>query len=475
MRFLISGNTFSDNFADIDGGGVEMQIISDSENIADPGDTLILPANAKVEFVNNLVALNDTSNTYSDAVAGGMLIFLQAFGESTSAVNLDLNTIADNTTQMGAGGIEVECYTGFDSGPGIEGEGLLNIDSSIVYGNSGFGLGGPYLSQGVFQPPWDDPVTGNTVNLGVSVTYSDYFGNIDDDFESWIGGQPYEPSANNIWEDPLFQDMDPDYHLQAASPAIDAGNPSPSAAWPDVDLDGEARLFDGDWDGIDRVDIGADEVHAVALIVYPPPSLTIECSTLGGVPSTDALIVDWFEQIVVEGGCGDSTVSNDAPPLFPVGTTTVTFTVTDECGSVVSEESTVTVVDTTPPDIALVLEPDMLWPPNHRMVEILASVDASDVCAIPEVMLVSITSSEPDDASGGGDGHTTDDIQDAEFGTADFSFLLRAERSGKGDGRAYTVTYTAADASGNEASTAGAIVVPHNVDRKQTERFRSNR
>jgi hypothetical protein len=224
MNFTISGNTFRNNFADADGGGVEMQVIADSENVADPGDTLILPSVAQIDFSHNLLALNDTSNSYGDAVGGGMLVFLQSFGESTATANLDLNTIADSTTQTGAGGVEVECYTGIDSGPGIEGEGYLNINSSIVYGNSGFGLGGPYLGQGIFQPPWDDPVTPNTVNLGVSVTYSDFFGNVDDDFEGWIGGQPFSPDAYNIFDDPL---LDPVTFLpQECSPTIDSADPT---------------------------------------------------------------------------------------------------------------------------------------------------------------------------------------------------------------------------------------------------------
>jgi hypothetical protein len=187
MNFTIRGNIFSENMGDLDGGGVEILVIADSENIYDPGDTLVLPASATVEFVNNLVALNETTNSYQDAVGGGMLIFLQSFGESVSTVNLALNTVADNSTQTGAGGIEIECYTGFDSGPGMEGEGVLNIDSSIVYGSSGFGLGGPFLHAGVFQPSWDDPNNPNTVNLVNGVTYSNFFGNLGGDLEAWIG------------------------------------------------------------------------------------------------------------------------------------------------------------------------------------------------------------------------------------------------------------------------------------------------
>ena len=73
----------------------------------------------------------------------------------------------------------------------------------------------------------------------------------------------------------------------------------------------------------------------------------------------------------------------------------------------------------------------------------------------PTVTLTSITSNEPDD--GLGDGDTANDIQ---LGATDFDFFVRAERSGLGDGRIYTVTYTVTDGSGNSASASATITVP---------------
>ena len=89
-------------------------------------------------------------------------------------------------------------------------------------------------------------------------------------------------------------------------------------------------------------------------------------------------------------------------------------------------------------------------------------INASDSCgdAPPTVVLTSVTSDQPD--NGGGDGDTADDIQDAAFGTLDRSFLLRAERTGTNPlGRAYTVTYTAVDASGNRTQRSVTVRVPH--------------
>jgi hypothetical protein len=49
-----------------------------------------------------------------------------------------------------------------------------------------------------------------------------------------------------------------------------------------------------------------------------------------------------------------------------------------------------------------------------------------------------------------------------DIGTYDLDFELRAERSGKGDGREYTATYTATDTSGNVVSASATVTVPHN-------------
>jgi hypothetical protein len=116
--------------------------------------------------------------------------------------------------------------------------------------------------------------------------------------------------------------------------------------------------------------------------------------------------------------------------------------------------------DVAPPTLTVTLTPDTLWPANHRLSPVSPNIRVSDdTDPNPTVTLVSITSSEPD--NGLGDGDTLGDIQGAAFGTDDREFLLRAERSGKGDGRVYTVTYQARDAAGNTTTATAQVSVPH--------------
>jgi hypothetical protein len=83
----------------------------------------------------------------------------------------------------------------------------------------------------------------------------------------------------------------------------------------------------------------------------------------------------------------------------------------------------------------------------------------------PTFQLVSVTSNESEVAYTydpafdiyTSEGHTDDDIQ-----IVNGDIYLRAERSGKGDGRIYTITYEATDSSGNTSSAGAPVTVPHN-------------
>jgi hypothetical protein len=147
--------------------------------------------------------------------------------------------------------------------------------------------------------------------------------------------------------------------------------------------------------------------------------------------------------------------------MLSLGVHAVTLVVTDAGGLTATDDLLVSVADTTPPTLLVALDPPVLWPPNHRMVQVTATVTAIDACGPASFSLLSVSSSEPDDAPGGADGSTTNDIQEVTVGGPDVEFLLRAERATGGPGRTYTATYRTVDGSQNARAAASTAFVPH--------------
>jgi predicted extracellular nuclease len=113
------------------------------------------------------------------------------------------------------------------------------------------------------------------------------------------------------------------------------------------------------------------------------------------------------------------------------------------------------ICETTPPLVEVTVSPDSLWPPNHKYVTVEATVAVTDADPDATVTLLSVTSNEPD--NGLGDGDRPNDIVIVDPNT----FKLRAERSGIGEGRIYTITYEVVDACGNSTVASAAVTVPH--------------
>jgi hypothetical protein len=182
-----------------------------------------------------------------------------------------------------------------------------------------------------------------------------------------------------------------------------------------------------------------------------PAPITVECTAPAGTPVTVPLPT-------ATDNCTIVTVVSDAPAVFPLGKTTVTFTATDGSGNTAKTTTTVMVIDTTPPTIkSVTATPNVLWPPNHKMVPVSATVDVSDICDLtPTCKIVSVTSNEPVEDKG--DGKTAPDWQIV----GDLSVNLRAERSGTGNGRVYTLAVQCTDASNNSSTARTTVSVPHN-------------
>jgi LmbE family N-acetylglucosaminyl deacetylase len=149
----------------------------------------------------------------------------------------------------------------------------------------------------------------------------------------------------------------------------------------------------------------------------------------------------------------------DASDLYPVADTPITFVARDPSGNESSIVAVVRVIDDSPPEFTAVsADPATLWPPNHRMVSVVINAAVEDNCApAPAVRILAVASNEADDALG--DGSTTPDY------TLDPAHpnvvQLRAERSGLGVGRVYTITLEAMDLHGNVATTTVAVPVAH--------------
>jgi hypothetical protein len=87
-------------------------------------------------------------------------------------------------------------------------------------------------------------------------------------------------------------------------------------------------------------------------------------------------------------------------------------------------------------------------------VAITLNKTSSDRCDGAPATTCTAVSNEPD--NGLGDGDTANDIQ-----WISGVLYLRAERSGTGTGRIYTITCTTTDASGNATSAVTTVTVPH--------------
>jgi FG-GAP-like repeat/FG-GAP repeat/Thrombospondin type 3 repeat len=170
---------------------------------------------------------------------------------------------------------------------------------------------------------------------------------------------------------------------------------------------------------------------------------------------------EWFEDFGLASERLLGTGSSLSAELL-LGTHRLALRVTDGDGLQDVAEQLVSVVDTRPPSLTLSVDPAVLWPPNHRSVPVDVAWHAEDICSPSlAVALVSVTSSEPDDAPGDGDGATTGDIAEVEIGAPDDHVLLRAERSASGAGRLYKLTYRAIDGSGNGTTAVALVQVPH--------------
>lgn len=104
------------------------------------------------------------------------------------------------------------------------------------------------------------------------------------------------------------------------------------------------------------------------------------------------------------------------------------------------------------------VSPGVLWPANHKMIGVRVSytvTDDRDPAAAVQCSL-SVASNEP--VRGTGDGNTAPDWQVVDS----HRVFLRAERSGRGNGRTYTITIACTDTAGASSTHQVKVQVPKN-------------
>ena len=318
-----SNNYIMNNTAGRKGGGIFVlgnvtlngNIVSDNLNNDDEGGGIYIETAGEASLYNNII--------YNNLSGRGGGIFLNT-STLSSNVYLINNTIVSNTANdLGGGGIWIR--TSSDSATAY-------IYNNIIQNNNASNINDMYI-----QNDGNNNYIASTINL------------YNNDFDQSAFGtyiQIHFPidSSNLNNANPLFVDPDKDdYHLQAGSQCINAGDNS-APELPEIDKDGNPRVMDG------IVDIGAYEYPGAALpiidsfVAFPtsgeaplPVTLTCVAHDFGG--SIQTYTLDF----------GDGTSQNNATGVFnyeyvTTGTFDATCTAVDNDGeSATSDPVTIAV------------------------------------------------------------------------------------------------------------------------------------
>jgi hypothetical protein len=425
------GNTITDNNGPAHGGGV----------------TLFAAGRAVLR--SNIIARNVTSG-FSPCTQGGG-IWMVNMSQATFVDNLIVGNVAGcggGIYWSGSEGINTFVNNTVADNDAPEGSAIAfnGADSrQIIYNNLLIGKAG--------QPAIH--CSSNSGSPQPVINTSDVFSAQSLSFTGICADQT--GVRGNVSVNPVFVrgpqgDVLGDYHLQATSPGIDAGdNAAPQL--PAVDLDGGARIVDGNFDGVARSDMGAYEYFNAPPVAVAGSDQTVVAGTgctatvaLNGSassdPDGDSLTFTWTGSFGTASGAIASV-------SLRAGTHVITLTVRDGRGATATDTLVVVVRDTTPPTVqSATATPAVLSPANNKLVPVTIAVSATDTCGgSVRCRIVSVTSNEP---------ITTSDWQI----TGDLTLTLRAARVNKGPGRVYTMTIECADASGNVATKTATVTVP---------------
>ncbi len=233
----LANNTFSGNSDGWSGGGVEVSA-SDlilTNNTFSNNSANKYGGGADVYADSGLQATNNTFSGNSAGLDGGGAYIDPGY----VTADVTNNTFYGNTSGNNGGGLYASLY--YDGGG-------LNAYNNILYQNTASGNADDLFADVSYST---NPVTINNNDFSCN----DFNGNSSC---LQVTDTTTYSQANNISSDPLFEDpANSDFHLQATSPCIDAGdNNAPSL--PTTDFEGDQRI-------VNIVDIGADEYNTVTL------------------------------------------------------------------------------------------------------------------------------------------------------------------------------------------------------------------
>jgi hypothetical protein len=263
--------------------------------------------------------------------------------------------------------------------------------------------------------------------------------------------------------------------VQTGGPAVQlshAGAAQPTFAAPLVGTAGATLTFA--LTVSDGIDSSTDTVNIVVENVNHPPvaNAGVDQTRNEGVlveldgsrsldPDLDALSYQWTQiggGVLVPLSDPSSPKPTFVAPLVNVGGVKLVYQLVVSDGQFVSQPAQVSIsilnVNDPPACDLARAAVDSLWPPNHKLAPVsITGVSDPDNDAL-KLTITGVTQDEP--VNGLGDGDTSPDaaIQGA-------TALLRAERSGTGNGRVYHVHFTADDGQGGTCSGSVKVAVPH--------------
>jgi hypothetical protein len=242
---ILINNIITGNRASLHGGGVNS---FSGSYYGTSGDVIL---------TNNTITGNTSAGNVANPGGGGVLAWSSSSSGTAANIILTNNIVRGNSADEGGG---VLAYS-FSATSGTPGSVILT--NNTVTGNTaneGGGVRLEMINMNNVIDVYNNIIWGNTASLGADIYLEEGFGTAtgyNNDYSDMSGS--WDNSGGNIDENPLFIDADHgNYHLRSISPCIDAGT-NAALELPSADLEGDPRIVDGDDDGTETVDMGADE------------------------------------------------------------------------------------------------------------------------------------------------------------------------------------------------------------------------